>query len=119
MTPATNIVHDLFHIMSDPATPSGAPDAPSALDRARARIEPQMALLERVAEIGLDVCELIGRQARGEEAAAGRIDLGLADLNIGMQSSLEWRDRVRVNVVLLEHLVGTHIVALALDVLTI
>jgi hypothetical protein len=53
-------------------------DAPSALDRARALIEPQLRLLGRLAEIGLDVAETVGRQARGEAEAPAKGDLGLA-----------------------------------------
>jgi hypothetical protein len=54
-------------------------DAPTALDRARALIEPQMRLLGRLAEIGLDVAETVGRQARGEDEAPARSgDLSLA-----------------------------------------
>ena len=64
--------------MTEPATPSPVPDdAPTALDRARALIEPQLRLLGRLSEIGLDAAEAIGRQARGE-ATAAEGDLSLA-----------------------------------------
>jgi hypothetical protein len=75
--------------MTEPATPCSAAsptDAPaSALDRARAMIEPQLRLLGRLAEIGLDAAEAVGRQARGEtggetqgEPPAAKGDLSLA-----------------------------------------
>jgi hypothetical protein len=63
--------------MTEPATPS-ATAAPTALDRARALIEPQLRLLGRLAEIGLDVAETVGQQARGETEAPAKGDLSLA-----------------------------------------
>ena len=60
--------------MTEPA----APPAPSALERARALIEPQMRILGRLSEIGLDVAETVGRQARGEVEAPPKGDLSLA-----------------------------------------
>lgn len=61
--------------MSAPATPLSAvreDDAACALGRARALIEPQLRLLGRLAEIGLEVTEGVGRQVRGERTRPSR-----------------------------------------------
>jgi hypothetical protein len=66
--------------MTDAATPLVAEDDdPTALDRAAALIGPQLRLLERLAEIGVELAEAIVVQAK--DAAAPRVcqgDLSLA-----------------------------------------
>jgi hypothetical protein len=78
-----------------PIPPVADGDPACALDRARALIEPQLRLLGRLAEIGLDAAEAIGRQVRGEEPA-GKTDPSLAfarasravRLTVALQSKL-------------------------------
>jgi hypothetical protein len=81
--------------MTAPATPLS--DAPAALDRARALIEPQLRWLGRLAELGMDAAEAVGRQLRGEaEAPVVKGDPSLAfarvsravRLTIGLQCKL-------------------------------
>jgi hypothetical protein len=83
--------------MSAPAAPPAhaADDAPSALERARALIEPQLQFLTRLSQIGMDVAEAIGRQVRGEDPPAkGDPSLAFARasravrLTIALQSKL-------------------------------
>ena len=85
--------------MTQPAAPpvsaAAAGDPASALERARALIEPQLVLLGRLAELGLEVAEEIGRQVRGE-APASKTDPALAfarasravRLTVALQSKL-------------------------------
>jgi hypothetical protein len=70
----------MLHLDPARATADAHPTEPSAVDQrrdARAQVERQMAMLDRLAEIGMEIAEEAGRQARAPATDRPLVDPGL------------------------------------------